>query len=131
MHAAAPRSVKQMLHERMDDARSEVEARIRDLNLRFRDGRPSDSLADVGIIFKQFDGFELANQPWHACAGSACRSAWQLQGAAIPGRVSAMIAYQALRSRADRQAIPLPFPDRAGIGVPTGKQMLSTNRVAD
>ena len=87
------------------------------LNARFRNGRPSDNVSEIGLIFKQFDGFELPGRPWEACVG-ACRSPWQRQSAVIPGRVSAMIAYQGLRSRSDRVAISLPFPDRGGVGAP-------------
>jgi hypothetical protein len=115
MHAAGPRSIKQISAAQQNDDEL-IEVRVRSLNARFRDGRPSNDLAKVGIIFKQFDGFEVQHRPWQACVGPQCRSLWQLQGAAIPGRTSAMIAYQSLRDRADRQAIPLPFPDRAGIG---------------
>lgn len=82
-----------------------------DLNLRFRNGRPSNDLEEVGIILKQFDGLERAGRPWEACEGRAC----SCQGATLPGRVSAMIAYKGLSDRADRRGIPLPFRDRSGV----------------
>lgn len=83
-----------------------------DLNERFRTGRPSDVLDEVGVILKLFDGLEAATgRPWEACEGSACHC----QGATLPGRVSAMIANRGLSGRADRKGIPLPFADRSGL----------------
>ena len=92
----------------------EVQAKVQRLNARFRDGQPSDNITEVGIIFKQFDGLEAPLRPWEACVGPLCKC-WGQQGEMMPGRVSAMIAYRGLRRRADRVAIPLPYPDRTGV----------------
>ena len=68
-------------------------------------------MAEIGLILKQFDGLETAGRPWEACEGNAC----YCQGATMPGRVSAMIAYRGLSEREDREGIPLPFEGRAGV----------------
>jgi len=62
------------------------------INTRFRAGKPSNQMEEVGVIMHQWDG----------------------QGSFIPGRVSSMIVYAGLRSRPDRRAIPLPFGNRGG-----------------
>ena len=82
-----------------------------EINERFRTGRPSSDLSEIGVIFKQFDGLETAGRPWESCVGDTCHC----QGATLPGRVSAMIAYAGLASRTDRKAISLPFGDRSGV----------------
>ena len=99
---------------RHGDSRASDEMHAHRLNARFREGRASDDVREVGIIFKQFDGQETdPTRPWEACAGVACKCQG---GETCPGRTSAMIASKRLGDRADRRAVPLPFVDRAGIG---------------
>jgi len=88
---------------------------VSEINARFRNGRPSDSLLGAGLLVHQWDGQEEGGQghnsrPWEACL-SNCRT----QGRVIYGRVSSMIIYQGLRARRDRLAVPLPFGDRGGL----------------
>eukprot|EP00966_Prymnesium_polylepis_P008100 186552-Prymnesium_polylepis.2 len=104
------------------------------LNARFRAGRPSADLADVGVIMHrefsecdstpvttpslravqavtpQWDGLEEQGKPWRMCLHQC-----MCQGQFINGRISSMIVYKGLSERADRQAIPLPFGNRGGI----------------
>ena len=99
---------------------SSVTARIND---RFRTGRPSNNLTEVGLLFRQFDGLEVHERPWEACEQD-CHLPWSskrflaLRGreskSELFGRLSATIAYQGLRDRPDRKAISLIYPDRAG-----------------
>jgi len=85
------------------------------INSLFRAGKPSNRLSETGLLIHQFDGLEVYTnnqqaRPWEACvSGCIC------QGASIPGRLSSMIVYEGLRTRADRRAISLPFGDRGGM----------------
>ena len=81
------------------------------VNALFRGGRPSDDLQSVGLFMHQLDGLENVGSEWEFCTGNSCKC----QSMYIPGRISASIIYQSLRSRADRCAIPLPFRDRGGV----------------
>ena len=81
------------------------------VNALFRGGGPSDDLQSVGLFMHQLDGLENVGSEWEFCTGNACKC----QSIDIPGRISASIIYQSLRSRADRSAIPLPFGDRGGV----------------
>jgi hypothetical protein len=65
----------------------------------------------MGVVIHQFDGMENREMPWEACAGSQC----VCQGMTVPGRLSVLVASAALRLRPDREVIPMPFADRAGI----------------
>jgi hypothetical protein len=48
---------------------------LRDLNERFRNGRPSSRMAEAGILIKVVDGMEdETNAPWHACITGWCSS---------------------------------------------------------
>ena len=85
------------------------------INQRFRRGRPSDSIGEIGVILHGFDGFERdTDRPWVFCEGLVCGKsgggAWL-----APGRISAFVAYQFLRERHDRVALPLPFADHSGL----------------
>jgi len=40
---------------------------VHKLNARFRDGRPSNDLAKVGLLLRQFDAEEDQSQPWRGC----------------------------------------------------------------
>ena len=42
-------------------------AAVEALNLRFRDGRPSKSLDEVGVIAHTFDSMEDSSEPWKPC----------------------------------------------------------------
>jgi len=82
------------------------------INEMFRAGRPSNNINEVGVFLHQFDELEESpGRPWAACEGSACLC----QGSRITGRISTMIVYRGLRDRPDRQGIPMPFGDRAGL----------------
>lgn len=75
------------------------------LNTRFRGGKASSTLNDVGVIIHQFDGYESLELPWAPCDtdghGPACR------GNELKGRMSAMVVFKDMRERWDRKAIPL------------------------
>ena len=89
---------------------------IEAINKRFRDGRPSDRLEEVGVLMHQWDGQEDVfgkgdnGNPWKMCIANC-----MCQGSFIFGRISTMIIYAGLRDRADRRSVPLPFGDRGGI----------------
>jgi hypothetical protein len=87
------------------------------INYRFRMGRPSDNLTEVGVLFRQFDGLEVHERPWEACEQD-CHAmlfhADTTKSPGVPGRLSASISYRGLRERADRKGISLPYADRAG-----------------
>jgi hypothetical protein len=83
---------------------------VRMINEQFRTGRPSDTLADIGLLMHQWDGLEEQGRAWEMCIRNCV-----CQGATIDGRISAMAIYQGLRDRIDRIAVPLPFGDRGGI----------------
>lgn len=82
------------------------------INERFRNGRPSDRLDEVGLLLHQWDGLEAHDigKPWQMCLFNC-----MCQGTFINGRVSAMAVYRDLNQRADRVAIPLPFGNRGGL----------------
>lgn len=67
-------------------------------------------MEEIGVIIKQWDGLEVAGKPWEACLENC-----YVQGAMVTGRWSAMVIYQWMRDREDRQTIPLPFGDRSGV----------------
>jgi hypothetical protein len=83
-----------------------------DINERFRKGRPSNSLDEVGLLIHQWDGLEAHDKgkPWQMCITNC-----MCQGQFINGRISAMAVYSGLKSRSDRIAISLPFGNRGGI----------------
>ena len=68
----------------------------------------------MGLIFRQFDALENHERPWEACEQNCHCKLYELPGKALTGRLSAMIAYQGLRTRTDRKGISLPYADRAG-----------------
>ena len=49
--------------------------RVDDVNRRFTEGRPSDSLADAGVVIHMFDDFEDwdGGRPWMVCSSLRCR----------------------------------------------------------
>ena len=74
--------------------------------------------AQVGVLFRQFDGLEVHDRPWEACE-QACHTTLfhedtTNKGPGVPGRLSASISYRGLRERTDRKGISLAWADRAG-----------------
>ena len=86
------------------------------INHRFRTGRPSNNLTEVGVLFRQFDGLEVHERPWEACEVNCHTQLYHevSKSAEVFGRLSASIAYRGLRDRADRESISLAYSDRAG-----------------
>lgn len=82
------------------------------INERFRNGRPSNKLGEVGLLLHQWDGLEAHNlgKPWQMCIQNC-----MCQGQFINGRISSMAVYQGLSRRADRRGISLPFGNRGGL----------------
>ena len=64
----------------------------------------------MGLFLHILDGHEVEHRPWRACIDN-CSNAGRL----VYGRISSIVIYQAMRQRADRIGIPLPFADRGGI----------------
>lgn len=83
---------------------------IAGINEQFRKGKPSDELADVGVLMHMWDGQEELGKPWKMCLTNCL-----CQGSRINGRISSMIIYRGLHDRSDRKTIPLPFGGRGGI----------------
>lgn len=83
------------------------------INDAFRRGKPSAALEEAGVIFHQYDGFEVSvGRPWEFCS-AACKCV--VCKKELPGRVSASIAYRGLRDRSDRIAIPIAVSGASGI----------------
>ena len=75
----------------------------------------------MGLVFRQFDALEGLEKPWQACE-KHCHCKWYSKpGKELNGRLSAMIAFKGLKDRTDRQAIPLPYADRAGVVLRNGQ----------
>ena len=74
--------------------------------------------AQVGVLFRQFDGLEVHDRPWEACDQGCHTTLFHEdttnKGPGVPGRLSASISYRGLRERTDRKGISLAWADRAG-----------------
>ena len=74
--------------------------------------------AQVGVLFRQFDGLEVYDRPWEACEQGCHTTLFHEdttnKGPGVPGRLSASISYRGLRERTDRKGISLAWADRAG-----------------
>ena len=74
--------------------------------------------AQVGLLFRQFDGLEVHERPWEACEQDCHTTLFHEdttnKGPGVPGRLSFYLAYRALRERPDRKSISLAYEDRAG-----------------
>jgi hypothetical protein len=70
--------------------------------LRFRDGRPSKSLAEVGVVVHTFDSMEDSSEPWKPC------SAQEHSCAFVRDRMSASIV-------SERNGIALYSTETAGL----------------
>ena len=77
-------------------------AAVEALNLRFRDGRPSKSLAEVGVVVHTFDSMEDSSEPWKPC------SAQEHSCAFVRDRMSASIV-------SERNGIALYSTETAGL----------------
>lgn len=75
-------------------------------------------LAQVGLLFRQFDGLEVYERPWEACEQDCHTTLFHEdttdKGPGVPGRLSVYLSYRGLRERADRKSISLAYEDRAG-----------------
>ena len=80
------------------------------LNARFAAGRPSNNLAEAGVVVHQFDNYESNGHMWEAPTADSHRGE-------IVGRMCTMIIFRSMRERADRVAIPIIFARGGGIVV--------------
>ena len=102
-------------------ARMSPSQRAADLNARFRDAHPSKDLARAGLVAHQFDQLERKGRPWEVC-NYHCDT--ELNGRTLIGRLSAMIIYGRLRTRGDRQAVPLVSYDGGVIARPSEIELM-------
>ena len=77
-------------------------AAVEALNLQFRDGRPSKSLDDVGVVVHTFDSMEDSSEPWKPCPAQEHSCAF------VRDRMSASIV-------SERNGIALYSTETAGL----------------